>query len=368
MKSLIRSRKNWLVLLALLLSGCLMLNLRSDDFPVYPESDHYDPVAGKFYNREPQRAPVDRISALWRAVFDAKSMHPPKPLPVVQPDWALFQSGPRSRFVWLGHSTLLLRVGGQTVLVDPVFAERVSPIPGMMNRFQPPPVMLDDLPPVDVVLISHNHYDHLEEASIRKLAGRSNHFIVPLGVGVLLRKWGVPADNITELDWWQQAGRGGVTYTAVPARHYSSRSLGDHSRTLWAGYVLEHDGERIYYSGDSSQSTYFDDIARRFGHFDLAFIENGQYDYRWADNHLFPEETADVAARLKVRRLVPVHWGAYPMALHSWNDPILRLIPKVRELGIVTLTPKLGQVFDADTETEAWYLEPSLNPQQTGQP
>ena len=349
-------KKRLLLLLLLLMAGSLVFALTRDDtYPVYAAGSHYDPATQKFSNAEPQRAPIDNISALWAMLAKEQQAHPPAPLPVIAPDWAQFHADDRSRFVWLGHSSLLLRIGGNTVLVDPVFAERVAPLPGMMKCFQPPPVALADLPPADVVLISHNHYDHLEEASIRQLAGRANHFIAPLGVGVLLQKWGVPAQNITELDWWQQFEYGGITYTAVPARHDSGRTLTDRFKTLWAGYVLQHADEQIYYSGDSSQGAHFDDIARRFGHFDLAFIENGQYDYRWPDNHLFPEQTAAVAAQLNVRRLVPVHWGAYPMALHSWNEPILRLMPAAAALNVATITPKLGQVFDADSQSEAWY-------------
>ncbi|UOP01314.1 MBL fold metallo-hydrolase [Kingella potus] len=214
------------------------------------------------------------------------------------------------------------------------------------------------MPTPDVVLVSHSHYDHLEKASIKALAARGSRFVVPLGLGVLLRKWGVPPQNITELDWWQSTETGGIRYTALPARHDSGRSLTDHNKSLWAGFAIEHGGEKFYFHGDSAEGKHFDEIARRFRGFDIAFIENGQYNERWPDNHLFPAQTAALAAKLAPKRFMPIHWGAYPMALHTWNEPVLQSIPAARRLGVRPLTPLMGQVFDRDTATEDWFAKP----------
>ncbi len=336
----------------------LAYRLSPDSYPVYPASDHYDSQTQTFYNYEPQRPVADVGGALWKMIVDEKSTHPPKPLPTLVPDWQTFAAAAdKSRFVWLGHSTLLMRIGSQTIVTDPVFGKRVSPVPLMTSRFQPPPAPFEALPPIDVVLISHNHYDHLEEATIKKIARKDSQFIVSLGLGVILRKWGVPPERITELDWWQSSERNGVRYTAVPARHHSGRGPFDRNKTLWSTFVIEHGGERFYYGSDSSHGRHFDEIARRFNRFDIAFIESGQYNERWPDNHLFPEQAAEIAAKLQAKRFMPIHWGAYSIALHSWNDPVLRGIPAARKLGLDPLTPVLGQVFDAETPTRDWFAE-----------
>lgn len=285
------------VFLFLIFTAIAMMTLNACSrlqYPVYPASDHYDPATKKFRNLEPQRAPIDNLSGIW-GMFNQKPAHPPAPLPEVAPDWALLAQGGKTRFIWFGHSSFMLHMNGQTILVDPVFGERASPMPGTVNRFQPALVSAQTLPPADIVLLSHNHYDHLEETTIKAYAYKSGHFITPLGLGVQLQAWGIAAERITELDWCQQTERAGITYTATPARHDSGRGVFDRFDQLWAGFVLESADERLYYSGDYANGKHFADIAARYLHFDLAFIEDGQYDYRWPDNHLFPEEVADVA-------------------------------------------------------------------------
>ncbi|MDO4640767.1 MAG: MBL fold metallo-hydrolase [Neisseria sp.] len=344
---------------SLFITSALAYFLMPDTYPAYPTSDHYNPQTGLFYNPEPQRPVKDVASAMWRMLTDKASTRPPETLPMVKPDWSAFlAAGAKSRFIWFGHSTLLMRIGNQTVITDPVFGKYASPVPIMMRRFQAPPAGLNELPPLDAVLISHNHYDHLEKSTVKYLAAKNNHFIVSLGLGVLLEKWGVPRSRITELDWWQSTERNGIIYTAVPARHDSGRGLNDRHKTLWSGFVIEHDQERFYYSADSSYGKHFDAIAARFSPVDIAFVENGQYNERWPDNHMFPEQTVEVAAKFKPKRFMPIHWGAYPLALHSWNEPVLRSIPLARKLGLNPLTPLQGQIFDTDTATEDWFAKP----------
>ncbi len=272
-------------------------------YPVYPKSDHYDPDTQTFYNAEPQRAPINVASALWEMTFHEKDFHPKTPLPTVKPNWTeLLAPAEQSRFMWFGHSTLLMRIGKT-----------------------------------------------------------QSHFVVSLGMGVILQKWGIDAARITELDWWQSTERNGVKYTALPARHDSSRGLFDHNKALWSGFLIEHqrgqNEERFYFHGDSAQGKHFDEIASRVGKIDIAFIENGQYNERWPNNHLFPEQTAQLAAKLKPTRFMPIHWGAYPLALHTWNEPVLKSVPMARTLGVNTLTPLLGQVFDVNTKTEDWFTQ-----------
>ena len=327
-------------------------------YPHYSTAEHYDPHTRTFFNAEARRPVVHAAGAMWKFIFQEKSLHPPEPLPILKPDWTTFLApASKGRFIWFGHSTLMMRLGSQTIMTDPLFGKSASPLPVMMHRFQDPPAHIEELPAIDVVLISHNHYDHLERKSIRTLAKRQCHFIVPLGIGVLLQRWGVAPTRITELDWWDSVEYNGVRYTALPARHYSGRGVFDNSRTLWASFVIQHKEERFYFHGDSSYGQHFDVIAERFNGFDIAFIENGQYDERWPDNHLFPHQTVELAVKLNPKRFMPIHWGAYPLALHAWNEPVLESIPMAQKLGLNPLTPLIGQVFDVDTLTSSWFQD-----------
>ena len=345
--------------LTLLLLALLAWALWPRVFPAYPHSPHYDAARQVFVNPQPLRGVtlVDGATGLLKMLQGERRYAPGAPLPTVQPDWARFlRDDGISRFVWFGHATLLMRVGGQTVAIDPVLGDSVSPLHVNMRRYQPPVAPLADWPPPDVVLISHNHYDHFEEATLRQLAATRAHFVVPLGLGAYLRPLGVAADAITELDWWQASERAGVRYTLVPALHTSGRGVHDGRKSFWGGFAVQQGGETLYYSGDSAWGTHFAEVARRFPGIAIAFIENGQYDRRWPDDHLFPEQTAQAAVALRPRRVMPVHWGAYSMAYHRWDEPVRRSVPAMRARGLHPLTPLQGQVFDAGTETGEWYL------------
>ena len=219
----------------------------------YPASDHYNPHTRRFHAAEPPRPLQHGLAALWKMIIHGRHTYPPVPLPSLRPDWAtFFAPAAKSRFIWFGHSTLLMRIGGQTLITDPVFGGNVSPVPFTMRRFQPPAATVVELPPLDVVLISHNHYDHLERATHKRLAHGHAHYLVPLGVGVQLQRWGIPAARISEMDWWQSIERNGIRYTALPARHYSGRGMFDHNRSLWAGYLIEYDNERYYFHASAT--------------------------------------------------------------------------------------------------------------------
>ncbi|WP_373819724.1 MBL fold metallo-hydrolase [Glaesserella sp.] len=349
-------------MILLIMLGSFTYWLYPDNYPLYPESDHYSVQQQAFFNKVPD-GEIDSAKlrrALWEMIVDAEKFAPPSELPSVKPDFSAFLApSEKIKLIWFGHSTFLARIGSKTVFVDPVFAEYASPIPIMMKRFQAPPSTLDELPPVDLIIYSHNHYDHLDEDVVRYFALQKTRFIVPLGMGVLLQKWGVSADRIQELDWWQSLNLGDFELFAVPARHNTARGLFDRNKTLWAGYVFKTSTEQIYYSGDTSwgDGSQFEEIAERFGGFDLALIENGQYNLTWIDNHLMPKQTADVAKRVNTKRFMPVHWGAYPLALHPWNEPVLQSVPLVEQYGIKVVSPLLGQVFDKESNTRYWWLE-----------
>ncbi|SUO97438.1 MBL fold metallo-hydrolase [Suttonella ornithocola] len=303
--------------------------------------DHYHSGSGRFFNPEPQRGVQNVLSALWQMLVAPKKMRPPCLLPALAPDWQAFYQADEDglvRVIWLGHSSLLLRVGAQTLLIDPVFAKSVCPLPIMMFRFQSPPLVRENLPKIDTVIISHNHYDHLEQATITFFRQTETRFIVPLGLERTLIRWGIAKSRISALDWWECLEEKSIRYTALPARHDSGRGLFSHARSLWMGMMIEDKQNTCYYSGDSAFGKHFAEIAQRFPNIDLAFIENGQYNERWPDNHLFPEQTAEVAKILRPKRFMPIHWGAYALSTHTWNEPICRSYPLVVEAGIMPLT------------------------------
>lgn len=355
-------RKKRFYLIVLLLAALAVYILHPGYYPVYRASGHYSPETQTFYNTPPT-AELDNGGTrrnMWAILFDGGKFRPPSPLPVVKPDWRNFEAaGQAARLVWFGHSSWAIRMGGKTLLVDPVWQEYAAPIPVMMKRFQPPPVALDELPEVDAVIYSHNHYDHLDEDVVRYYAGRQTAFYVPLGMEVLLERWGVPAERIVSLDWWQSVQVGGIRLTAVPARHSSARGMYDKNMTLWCGWVLQTPQEKIYYSGDSSYGSgnHFRAIGEAFGGFDLALIENGQYAEAWYDNHMMPEQTIQAALDVRTARFMPVHWGAYPLSVHAWDEPVRLSIPLARQKGLATLTPKMGEVFGIESPSTQWWLE-----------
>jgi L-ascorbate metabolism protein UlaG (beta-lactamase superfamily) len=253
---------------------------------------------------------------------------------------------PGLRVTWLGHSTMLLDIDGQRLLIDPVFCERSSPFSfAGPSRFYPSPLPLAELPRVDAILISHDHYDHLDTETVRELAGRELTWIAPLGVGAHLAGWGVPEARIEELDWWQHLQIGSVAVTATPARHFSGRSVlfTDRNRTLWAGYALVGPTHRVYYSGDTAMFDGFIEIGRKLGPFDLTMIEVGAYNRLWRDVHLGPEQAVRAHRLARGKHFLPVHWGLFDLAMHGWTEPIERVLVAAQAEGADVYTPRPGE-------------------------
>ena len=217
---------------------------------------------------------------------------------------------------------MLLRLRGGWWLTDPVFSERASPVqfPGP-KRFHAPPISLAELPPLRGVILSHDHYDHLDHRAIKALASKTEVFLSPLGVGDRLAAWGVSADRIRQFDWWQDVEIDGLRLTATPAQHFSGRSLADSNRTLWSSWVIEDDELRVFFSGDSGYFDGFAEIGRRFGPFDLTLMETGAYDPQWPYVHMQPTETVQAHQDLRGRWLLPIHNGTFDLAMHAWDDP-----------------------------------------------
>jgi L-ascorbate metabolism protein UlaG (beta-lactamase superfamily) len=306
---------------------------------------------GRFVNTYASTAPDARragmtLSTLGEFAFGGAGRRPVQALPTVDPlsTWHRpAQSGLRA--TWLGHSTMLLEIDGARVLTDPVWGRRASPFSfAGPKRFQPGPVGIGSLPPLDAILVSHDHYDHLDQPSVRALAALDVPFVTSLGVGKHLQAWGVPAENIIELDWWEAARLPcGLTITAAPSHHFSGRGLTDRNATLWSSFALRGERHAVFFSGDTGLSPAFGDIGRRLGPFDLSAIEVGAFDPSWGDIHLGPDNALRAWKDLGSGRLLPVHWGTFDLALHDWHQPAEVLVAKAPE-GLVM--PRLGEAFE----------------------
>nr|WP_315243113.1 MBL fold metallo-hydrolase [uncultured Albidiferax sp.] len=252
----------------------------------------------------------------------------------------------QNHVVRLGHSSHLLKLQGQYWLIDPVFSERTSPVQWYgPKRFHPNPIALADLPPITGVVLSHDHYDHLDTATIDFLKTGVQRFLVPLGVGPRLQDMGVAADRISELDWWQSQQVGTLRFTAAPAQHFSGRTLSDRNRTLWASWVVQSGDQRIYYSGDSGYFPGFAQIGERLGGFDLALMENGAYDSYWPAVHMTPEHTLQAFMELRAKTLYSVHNSTFDLAYHPWQDPLERLAALAQQHQVDLATPQIGEVL-----------------------
>jgi L-ascorbate metabolism protein UlaG (beta-lactamase superfamily) len=312
---------------------------------------------GRFINVQPE-APTT-IAALGdylvRQFSGDEIRVPPKPLPVLAVDPAVLAAAPPAtglRAFWIGHASTYVEIDGLRLLLDPVFAERVSPLPIGPRRFHPPPIALADLPPIDAVLISHDHYDHLDMTTVRHLAARGTRFFVPLGIGAHLERWGVPLAQIEEMEWWQRQSLRGVEFVCTPTRHYSGRGLGDRSATLWSSWSVLGPRHRFFYSGDTGYSTHFAEIGSRLGPFDIAFIKIGAYGpgQSWVDIHMPPELAVQAHRDLRAKRMFPVHWSTFNLAYHDWDEPIRRSVAEANRTHVELVTPRLGEWVDADRE------------------
>ncbi|MDO4907851.1 MAG: MBL fold metallo-hydrolase [Neisseria sp.] len=280
---------------------------------------------------------------------------PAKPLPTVPLNVSELKHG---SIAWLGHATTLMQMGGKRVITDPVFY-RASPVPFTVEPFAMSHTpQIAELPALDAVLISHDHYDHLDYRAIRELNGKTARFIVPLGVKAHLQKWGVADEKITELDWDETAQLDDIAVTLVPSRHFSGRTMGGRNHTLWGGYVIKGAGLSLYFSGDSGYGTHYKERIARYAPFDLVLMESGAYDEGWSQIHSFPEQSVQAVLDLGANRTMPVHWGKFDLANHTWTDGINRFTKAAEENGITAATPKIGQVFNISDETlpqEKWW-------------
>lgn len=253
-----------------------------------------------------------------------------------------------TRLIWYGHSAFLLQIDDKNILIDPMFGAVAAPHPLLGgNRFNKEmPLEIEKLPNIDAVLISHDHYDHLDYESITKLKDKVDMFYTPLGVGVHLEEWGIEKERVIELDWWQEVHYKDLLFACTPAQHFSGRKFGGEQSTLWSSWVITSSQDKLFFSGDSGYGNHFKVIGEKYGPFDFAMMECGQYNAMWPDIHMFPEETVQAGIDVKAKVVMPIHWGGFKLALHSWTDPIERVVKKGMELKVPIATPKIGEVIN----------------------
>ena len=271
---------------------------------------------------------------------------PSTPLPLVDPV-PLWNTRPDSglRVTWLGHSTLLIEIDGARILTDPVWSNRVSPLPfAGPKRFHPPPAPLAALPRLDAIILSHDHYDHLDRKTVLSLADarRETPIITSLGVGERLERWGIPAKRITELDWWERADLKGVTITAAPAQHFSGRGIKDRNTTLWSSFHLRGPRHSFFFGADTGLTPEYSDIARQLGPFDMVALEIGAYHPAWGDIHMGPVNALSAYRLLASGAFLPIHWGTFNLAIHPWSEPPETLLRLGSSQGVPLIMPKLG--------------------------
>lgn len=299
------------------------------------------------------------LGIAWNILFNKpRNTVPTGRLPVDSLTREQLDDAPDRSLYRLGHSTLLMKLRGEFWLTDPVFAERASPFRRIgPKRFHAPPISLENLPPLRAVILSHDHYDHLDRNTVVALAATTSLFITPLGVGDRLIEWGIDAKKVRQLDWWQSIDVDGLALTATPAQHFSGRSLFDGNSTLWASWVIADDALRVFFSGDTGYFDGFRTIGERLGPFDVTLIETGAYDPQWPYVHMQPDETVQAHIDLRGRTLIPIHNGTFDLAMHRWQEPFERVTALAMARGVGLSTPRMGERLDlnAPHRGERWW-------------
>lgn len=290
----------------------------------------------------------DMPKLLKKQFCDRDGREPKEPLPMVPFDIKKWEVANKTQVVWFGHSAALVKINGLNVVIDPMLGPNAAPIaPFAVKRYTPDVLdIIDDLPEIDLLLLTHDHYDHLDLTSMKKLIPKIKSYFVALGTARHLTSWGVPEETITEFDWWDTEKFNDLTITFTPSRHFSGRGLKDRAKSLWGGWAIKSGTENIYWSGDGGYGDHFKEVGERLGPFDFGFMECGQYNKLWHVIHMYPEEAVQAAIDAGAKKAMAVHWAGFSLALHAWKDPIERFSAEAVTKGLPTLYPKLGQIFN----------------------
>ena len=343
------------IILLIVIVGAIFVNT-SPQFGGKPSEDSLVKIEnspnyngdGAFKNQEITLQMTDfKWSTIPKFFTNGDNKVPENQLPSEKLTKSYFENEPQQpRITWFGHSAMFIEMEEMNIFIDPMLGEVPAPHPLLGNpRFNKDlPIAIENLPEIDLVLISHDHYDHLEYGSIQQLNSKVKQFFVPLGIKAHLTKWGVDASKITEFDWWESKILNGIEFVAAPARHFSGRGF-TRNNTLWSSWVLKSENSNIYFSGDSGYGEHFKEIGDKYGPFDFAMMECGQYNEQWTQIHMTPEESILASIDLQANLMMPIHWGSFKLALHAWDDPIIRATKKAAELNVQISTPKLGEAI-----------------------
>ena len=314
----------------------------------------------KFINK--QLTQMGSFSQMMKTMPDflfGKNLSPKYTLPVKYQHSNEVEADSICYVTWYGHSAFLLELEGKRILIDPMLSKSPTPMGfGSSRFFNKEAIPIDELSNIDFLIISHDHYDHLDHQSILKLKDKVGHFFTALGIGSHLKKWGIPEGKITELDWWQRKEVDGLTFGACPARHFSGRGILDRDKTQWASWVIKSEFQNIYFSGDGGYGPHFKEIGEKYGPFDFAMLECGQYNEAWKDIHMMPEESVQAGIDVKANLIMPIHWGAFPLSVHTWKDPVERFTNKAAAENVNFITPYIGERFKlgVDLPKEQWWV------------
>ncbi len=324
----------------------------------YARSKHWNGKVFENLSKTEMDINLKTLPGLIQENFKGRKARDPKQnLPMTQLDKDAFKKDGNTKFVWFGHSAMLLQFANKNFLIDPMLGPDASPIgPVRTKRYTAGTLgVIDTLPEIDAVLLTHDHYDHLDLQSIELLGNKVSTWYVGLGIKRHLVKWGIPAEQITEFDWWEELELDGLKLVYTPSRHFSGRGLADRAKSLWGGWVFISEADRVYWSGDGGYDTHFKEVGEKYGPFSLGFMECGQYNKLWHHIHMYPEEAVQAAMDAQVKKTVPVHWGGFTLALHHWKEPVERFTEAAAEKEMQYLTPQIGAVTTENSSTKHWW-------------
>ncbi|GAM57593.1 outer membrane protein romA [Vibrio ishigakensis] len=339
--------------------------------PLQAEIFESKQIDGKFQNSEISYSTgMGDIYGAMKAYFTTTRTEPvpTEPLPSMTLTAEQIENTKQASVARLGHSTMLIRLDGKTILTDPVFSDRASPVQWAgPKRFQDAAISLQDLPHIDMVVISHDHYDHLDKGAIKALHHKVDHFLVPLKIAKILTDWGVSEHKVIELDWWEEKQIDSILFAATPTQHFSGRGLFDKDSTLWASWVIKGEQANLYFSGDSGYFSGFKAIGEKYGPFDLTMMETGAYSEAWSQIHMMPEQSVQAHIDLKGKAMLPIHNSTFDLSVHDWFEPLDRALSAAQSRNVQLVTPIFGQMMPVQdipaSAQYAWWREVQKQPE-----